>query len=545
MGGIAFVNNGGKLNAGAGGSIVYAGNNTTFNAGTRFTGAGSNVVTSNAAFNGQFDATNLTLQSGTFQSNGAVVNGNALFTGGDISGGWEVANGHTLSGRDGGNKFLSGDTTVLTNKGTIDWSSGNALYLQSGATLLNQALFLASESSTLVYNGGATTTFDNQANGTVRAAAGKTLTVGGIAFTNNGGRLDAELGGSIVYAGNAAQFNDGTRFTGAGANLATANARFVDGFSSENLRLQSGSFTGGDGVTPGSKAALTPGTVVFTGGTLTGAWQVDAGATLEGAGGGNKFISGGTLTNLGTLAWKTTDALYLQSAGNIANQGTIALQADSAVFYNGGVGGSFVNTGLIAKTGGSGTSTIGNGLGFDNQGVVDVATGTIRLPDNFTNNGTLKGSGAFATNVLTNAGHVAPGSSPGTLTLNGNYVQTAAGFLDTELASSTLFDTFLVNGTAALGGTLALSCVQTCAVQDGDVFTILDATGELTGTFATTTGLNFGKGFEYSVIYDYNTADLVKLQVIHAGVVPEPGTWALLLAGLAGVAAVARRRTPA
>ena len=543
VGAIAFVNSGGKLNAAAGGSIVYAGNNATFNAGSRFTGLGSNVVTANAVFNGQFDAGNLTLQSGSFQGVGAVVNGNALFTGGSLGGAWEVAAGHTLSGRDGGNKFLNGDTTVLTNKGSIEWGTGNALYMQSGATLINQALFLGSESSSLVYNGGATPTFNNGASGTVRAAAGKTLTVGGIAFNNNGGRLDAELGGSIVYAGNAAQFNDGTRFTGAGANVVTANARFVDGFSSENLRLQSGTFTGGDGVTLGSKAALTQGTAVFTGGTLAGAWQVNAGATLEGAGGGNKFISGGTLTNLGTVAWKTTDALYFQSAGNLANAGTIDLQADSAMLYNGGAAGSFINTGLIVKTGGSGTSTLGNNLGFDNQGVIDVATGTIRLPDNFTNNGTLKGAGAFTTNVLTNAGHVAPGSSPGTLTLNGNYVQTAGGFLDTELASSALFDTFLINGTAALGGTLALSCMQTCDLHDGDMFTILDATGDLTGTFAATTGLNFGKGFEYSVIYDYN-ADLVKLQVIHAGVVPEPETWALMLAGLAGIGTLTRRRTP-
>jgi len=282
---------------------------------------------------------------------------------------------------------------------------------------------------------------------------------------------------------------------------------------------------------------------------LQGGWTVAGGATLNGVSGINKFINGATLTNQGNIAWQTGNTLFFQNGATLNNQGTIDLQTDSAMVYNGGPIGSFVNTGLITKSAGAGTSTIGNNLGFDNQGVVDVESGTIRLPDNFTNNGVLKGTGTFATTLLTNAGHVAPGSSPGTLTLNGNYVQTSAGFLDTELATSTLFDTFLINGTASLNGTLALTCVLTCDLRDNDVFVILDSSGDLSGTFANVTALNFGNGFLYDVIYDYN-ADLVKLMVIRAGTngppppppVPEAQTWALMLAGLGVMGALARRR---
>ncbi len=386
----------------------------------------------------------------------------------------------------------------------------------------------------LVNNGGPLSTFTN--NGTLRVAAGQSSSIGSVAFVSNGGILDVGAGGSLSFAGGNGTFNGGTQFAGSGVNMVTNNATFNGSFNSTNLSLRSGVFTG--------NAAALNGRADFGGGVLQDSWTVAGGATLNGVDGGNKFLSSTTLTNQGTLAWKTGDALFFQNSALLLNQGTIDLQTDSAMVFNGGGVGTFVNAGLVTKTGGTGTSAIGNNLGFDNQGVVDVRTGTIRLPDNFTNNGTLKGTGAFATNVLTNAGHVAPGSSPGTLTLNGNYIQTALGFMDTELPSSALFDTFLVDGTASLDGTLALSCVLGCSLHDGDVFVILDSTGNLSGTFGNVTTTGFANGFQYDLVYDY-IADLVKLEVIHASTpttVPEPATWALLTAGLAVVGALARRR---
>jgi subtilase-type serine protease len=148
--------------------------------------------------------------------------------------------------------------------------------------------------------------------------------------------------------------------------------------------------------------------------------------------------------------------------------------------------------------------------------------------------------------VLTNAGHLAPGSSPGTLTLNGNYVQTAAGVFDIEVASTTLFDAFLINGTATLDGTLALSCVLTCDLHDGDEFVILDSTGDLMGTFADVTALGFGSGFAFNVLYDYN-ADLVRLQVLEAvapGTVLEPESLTLVFTALGVMCALTRWARP-
>jgi outer membrane autotransporter protein len=491
IGSIAFVNNGGTLTAN--GTLNFSGGNATFNNGTVFNGSGTNLISNNATFNNAFTSSNLVLQNGSYTGGSAVLSGTVDFTGGVFDGTWEVASGQVLNGKDGGNKFINGAS--FTNKGTVQWQTGNTLFMQNGASLDNQGLFDMQTGASIVNNGGPLSTFTNS--GTLRVAAGQNSTIGSIAFVNNGGILNVGTGGSLNFAGGNVNFNAGTQFTGAGVNMVTNNANFNGSFSSTNLSLQNGAFTG-------SSAVFNSGSAQFAGGLFQGDWTVASGATLNGVDGGNKFLNGGTFTNQGTIAWQTGNSLFFQNGVSLANQGTIDLQTDSAMVYNGGAVGTFVNTGLITKTGGAGTSTIGNNLGFDNQGVVNVSTGIIQLPDNFTNNGTLKGTGAFTTNVLTNAGHVAPGgSSPGTLTLNGNYIQTSAGFLDTEFASSASVDKFQINGTAALDGTLHLIRLNNFAPANGAQFTILVATGGRTGQFFTVQS-DFTGRFKATVIYDPN-----------------------------------------
>ena len=113
--------------------------------------------------------------------------------------------------------------------------------------------------------------------GTLRAAAGHTLTMGGIDFVNTGGTLDAEGGAALLYSGGTARFLDGTLFTGAGVNRVVSNASFAGAFTSANLELANGTFSG-DG-------AVLKGDVRFTGGVLAGTWTVAAGQVLHGSDG--------------------------------------------------------------------------------------------------------------------------------------------------------------------------------------------------------------------------------------------------------------------
>ena len=73
--------------------------------------------------------------------------------------------------------------------------------------------------------------------------------------------------------------------------------------------------------------------------------------------------------------------------------------------------------------------------------------------------GTLKGGGTAGDRSTTAAARVAPGASPGKLTVNGDYTQGAGGTLQVEIdgtTQDTQYDHLAVTGNASLGGTLAI-----------------------------------------------------------------------------------------
>ncbi|TSA34114.1 MAG: hypothetical protein D4R65_06725 [Verrucomicrobiaceae bacterium] len=83
---------------------------------------------------------------------------------------------------------------------------------------------------------------------------------------------------------------------------------------------------------------------------------------------------------------------------------------------------------------------------------------------------------------LLNQGTVAPGNSPGTLTISGNFTQTSTGTLQIQIASPTVFDQLVVSGTASLAGTLQVESYGGYQLQYGEQFTFLHA-GSITGQF--------------------------------------------------------------
>ena len=520
-----FVNNG-TVDA-ATGTIRFDGSGQVFNDGTSFTGAGTNQIGGSAAFNGAIGSTNLDFAGSVYTGTDAVLNGTADFLGGSFAGGWTIASGSSLTIAAAANKFIGG---TFRNEGTVTWEQAN-LYLQGSATVTNAGSWIATGNDTVyVGTGGGTLVND----GLVRKDGGTGVTQFLAPFVNNG-TIDA-VTGTIRFDGSGQVFNDGTSFIGAGINQIGGSAAFNGAIGSTNLDFAGSVYTGTD--------AVLSGTADFLGGTFSGDWAIASGSGLTIATAANKFI-GAAFRNEGMVSW-TQANLYLQGGAIINNAGSWIATGDDTLYVGTG-GGTLVNTGLFQKIGGTGTTTIS--VPLVNDGLMDVRSGTIALPASFTNDGTLAGTGAFRlSGTLTNAGTMAPGNGGagiGTLTLDGNFVQTSAGLFDVQIGAGGLADLLLVDGTASLDGVLGLTCAS-CTLNVGDIFTLLDATGDLTGIFSSVTTSGFNTGFAYSVLYD-GVADRVQLRIDDVGTVdptnpvPEPASWVMMILGMGAVGGVVRR----
>jgi hypothetical protein len=97
---------------------------------------------------------------------------------------------------------------------------------------------------------------------------------------------------------------------------------------------------------------------------------------------------------------------------------------------------------------------------------------------------TLSGEGSIQAN-LTNAGTVSPGTSPGTITVDGNYTQESTGTLSIELGGLTAgseHDQLVITGSADLDGILEVNLIDPFTPGLNDTFTIMTY-GSRTGRF--------------------------------------------------------------
>ncbi len=165
--------------------------------------------------------------------------------------------------------------------------------------------------------------------------------------------------------------------------------------------------------------------------------------------------------------------------------------------------------GHLSKTEG-GTSIVF--VPITNVGAVRVEDGTLIVRNTLDGPGLLGGDGSLdLTNAtVTLTGTVSPGDSTGaigTLNWTGDFAPTASASLDLDLgglAPGTEHDQLAVAGNVALGGTLRLRHRLGFFPQIGDSFTVLTATGGITGTFAMVEAPN---GYTYAVAY--NAASVV------------------------------------
>ncbi len=164
-------------------------------------------------------------------------------------------------------------------------------------------------------------------------------------------------------------------------------------------------------------------------------------------------------------------------------------------------GGVQVNGGTLLVGGSLGGSdlTVSGGLAVVNG---SVSGGSTRIEAG----GTLGGSGTLGDTWV--AGTIAPGNSIGTLTVDGDYTQTADARLVAELQPPDQADLLHVTGTAnLLGGTLVASSLPGTYLL-GQQYRILSANGGIDGTFDTLDASSVSPFLSLSLLYGADAIDL-------------------------------------
>jgi T5SS/PEP-CTERM-associated repeat protein len=303
----------------------------------------------------------------------------------------------------------------------------------------------------------------------------------------------------------------------------------IGGNGSGSLTIQNGgvveSYHGGVG-NRAFGAASAQGTVVVTG---TGSRWTMYGTLfvgLETSGVGELSITDG-----GQVSAHETGIGAMWGYGTVSVDGTDSALTSTWV----SVGGGYI-TDYWSSADGVGRLTVKNGatVHATRQLWINSADDTVELlggqinAGSVTNRGTVTGSGTVSVSTqFTNAGNVAPGPTVGLLNVSGDFVHESAGTLSVGLGgiSPLHYDRLnVVNGTAALEGTLAVSLLPGFIPKSGNSFQIVTTDEGLSGTFASEILPLLDGGLFFDVLYDTNAVTLAVVSSIpgdynHDGVV--------------------------
>jgi probable HAF family extracellular repeat protein len=386
----------------------------------------------------------------------------------------------------------------------------------------------------------------------------KRLTVGGDSTGNNGIATLTLNGGTINVLGSGGIYTTVTAkgvLTGDGVlNGAVNNLGTV---TAQNLTLSGG--LNNQGLVNGSgrlNTSLTNvGTVqVQSGQTLTLNGGVHSNSGLFDLSGGARMEVTGSLTNnTGGQIYVSSSTARFNSAVTNASGGRIQID-DGVLHFNGGLSnnGQIVTTfgdssvfgavttnagGKVILSGNSNT-TFYDAVDIKSGGEMRVSTGSNAVFFGLVNQRT--GSLFTGTGNKFYEGGLSVGASPGLGSDTGNVSFGGGNEYLAEIGGTTAgtsFDFYDVKGVLSFGGTLKLVSWNSFVAQAGQRFDLFDG-GVLQGTFDNIDSSGF-------VLAAGSRLDVSQLYVdgsISVQAVPEPESYAMLLAGLGLIGLAARRR---
>jgi hypothetical protein len=205
-------------------------------------------------------------------------------------------------------------------------------------------------------------------------------------------------------------------------------------------------------------------------------------AFVVAANGGEVKFSGGTTALSGQVA--------LEAVTGSISFGAFAIDSLGSVYAIGTLAGDINNSGAFTIPNDSAFTAAGK---FVNAGTMKIgANSTFHAPINLVQvpGGQLRGTGTLHGN-LENGGRLAPGNSPGILSIQGDFAQSSSGTLEIEvggLTAGTLHDRVVVTGSATIAGRLEVPVVNVpnnppYIPQLNDEIVFLTTAGGVTGQF--------------------------------------------------------------
>lgn len=421
------------------------------------------------------------------------------------------------------NGAISGNGAVVQKgAGATVLTSGANTY--AGVTTVQTGVLKAggvnafSASSAHTVESGALLDLDNFNNVIGSLAGAGDVSLGSATLTSGGNDSSTLFSGVMSGSGGFTKAGLGTQtFTGANTYLG-------------GTRIQAGALQIGEGGTTGSVAGniVNDAALIFNrSNALTYAGVISGGGSVRKLGAGvltftaDHSYSGGTTIAAGELQLGSGGATG-SVTGDILNNAILTFNRSNDYTQTGIISGS----GSVKKLGLGALTLLGTHL---HKGDTEVLEGKLLIPSGssiaanavvFTGaelgldgrvggnvdlyGGTLTGTGIIGGNLL-NVGLVSPGNSPGTLTIQGNYTQTAAGTLRIEINgwNAGQYDRLNVGGTATLAGRLVLVQGPGLTFAVGNRAEIIVTGGGVNGQFdQVANGLVTGTILEVVVRYE-------------------------------------------
>jgi hypothetical protein len=435
----------------------------------------------------------------------------------------------TLGGGSGIDSFLEGpDTLTITGTAIVNPTGSLGVNGLSAASVVNNGQIFAQTMTV-------TDTFTNTGR----------LTVNGVA------NINTLVNSGVTQVNGTLNLTNG--ITDVPLNSSLPDFGTINGIG--NLKTIEGVFDLSNGIYHGPSLTIDSNTLTVTGTlfldfesslvvnnlTISGAMGL---ATLE----GTHFSKPSVLTVNGTFTNSGISELGMPQLGdanaailNNTGAGVLNIGKDGILTLTGSA--TSTNTAQINIAEGGELAITNSAGGFLQTSGQTVVNGTLNsVPAVQIKGGTLSGSGTINGNVIM-GGRLSPGNSPGILTINGNYTQTAFGAYVAEMAGLTAgtgYDQVDVSGTADLAGTLDVNSLNGFTAALGDSFILMKYDSE-TGTYSMVDLPELNTGLKWDLSYDPGYLDLS----VTSGVTttPEPSTYLLWgTAGLLGIGIWARRK---